>query len=52
VQNDNTHATYGYSWMLHTVEEHSAANSLKVGTHDELDSYLGVGLEKTGDIVG
>jgi len=52
VQNNNTHATYGYSWMLHTVEEHSAANSLKVGTHDELDSYLGVGLEKTGDIVG
>ena len=38
--------------MLHVVEEHSAADSLKVGMCDKLDSYLGVGLEKTEDIVG
>ena len=52
MQNDNTHTIYGYSWMLHVVEKHSAADSSKAGTCDELDSYLGVGLEKTGDIVG
>jgi hypothetical protein len=38
--------------MLHMVEEHSAANSLKAGTYNKLDAYLGVGLKKTGDIVG
>jgi len=52
VQNDSTHATYGYSWMLRAVEEHSAADSSKAGTRDELDTYLGIGLERTGDIVG
>jgi hypothetical protein len=38
--------------MLYMVEEHSAANSLKVGTHNKLDTYLGVGLKKIEDIVG
>ena len=52
MQNDSTHATYGYSWMLHVVEEHSAADSSKAGMCDELDTYLGIGLERTGDIVG
>jgi len=34
------------------VEEHSAADSSKAGMCDELDTYLGIGLERTGDIVG
>ena len=38
--------------MLRAVEEHSAADSSKAGMRDELDTYLGIGLERTGDIVG
>jgi hypothetical protein len=50
--NANAHATYGYTWMLRTVEEWSAANCLKAGTCDELESYLDADLEATSDVVG
>ena len=50
--NENTHTTYGYSWMLHAVEEQTAADYAKVGTRDELKLYLDVKLEKTNDVIG
>jgi hypothetical protein len=48
---DNTHATYGYSWMLRAVKESSAADCSKAGARDELETYL-VKLENAVDIVG
>jgi hypothetical protein len=52
MQNDGTHATYGYTWMLHTVQEWTAADWSKAGMHDELESYLKANLEHTVDVVG
>jgi hypothetical protein len=48
---DNTHATYGYSWMLCAIKESSAANCSKAGAHDELETYLDK-LENVVDIIG
>jgi len=52
VHNNNTHATYGYSWMRCTIEEQAVANCSKIGTCDKLNSYLHAKLEKMGDVVG
>jgi hypothetical protein len=38
--------------MCHAVEEQAAANCLKVGTHDKLDSYLRANIKKTQDVIG
>jgi len=52
VQNDDTHATYGISWMRRTVEERTVADCSKAGTRDKLKSYLDANLEETEDVVG
>ncbi len=52
MQKDDTHTTYGYAWMLHAVQEQTAADCSKAGTHDELETYLEANLEKIGDVVG
>jgi hypothetical protein len=51
VRTNNTHATYGYSWMLSSVEGRTVADCSKAGTRDELESYLEARLEETEDIV-
>jgi hypothetical protein len=51
MHNDNTHVTYGHSWMLCAVEEWSAADCLKGGACNELETYLDK-LKKTEDIIG
>ncbi len=52
MQNDDTHATYGYSWMCHAVEEQAVADCSKIGTRDKLNTYLRAKLEETVDVVG
>ncbi len=52
MQNDDTYATYGYSWIRCTVEEQMVADCLKAGMCDELKLYLDASLEKTEDVVG
>ena len=37
--------------MLHSIEEWSTADCLKVEAHNKLKSYLDAKLEKTGDII-
>ena len=44
---------YGYSFMLHTIEEQRAANCSKAEAHDELITYLDTPMfEVITDIVG
>jgi hypothetical protein len=47
----DTHVTYGYSWMLRAVQERTAADFSKAGTHNKLELYLNADLEKTGDVI-
>ncbi len=38
--------------MHRTIEEQAVADCSKIGTHDELDTYLCAKLEETVDVVG